>query len=362
MVLFYTLILWNIFCVSCLQLTSQDVDFISDVHNYFKFKASMVIVEDTADVNRQVRETLLKNEQSVFSIMEAKKIDKIIESVSKVEEHRSCFLFLDDIDGLIGQLDSLNRKVFKITTWFIVLRNESIESSSDIGLKFRFDSNVFLAFTRYNYVNIEEVYNIEERPYHIKAGHWRPNSGLSWSELAKWERRRDMGGVTLRSLYLEETGYLLLDPEIQTDPKNLASVRWVGLVADIYQSLADTFNFTYTLAQSRDRKWGAIDDSGEWNGLIRDLLDDVGDLSVCSLSITKARTGAVDFALPFTSDFTQFFVSKQTSSYSIDIYTKPFNRNTCHFLLYQIKQEIVVPLVAEDCDILCYRMKQFVYY
>ena len=130
-----------------------------------------------------------------------------------------------------------------------------------------------------------------------------------------------MGGVTLRSLYLLETGYLELQDGLAIDSRNLAILPWVGIVPDIYQSLAATFNFTYTLAQPRDGKWGAKLESGEWSGIVKDL-------SICSLILTEARTKVVDFALPFSSDFTQFFVSKQTSSYSVDIYTKPFNSST----------------------------------
>ena len=262
--------------------------------------------------------------------MTANKLEKIVESVSKVEEHRGCFLYVDDSDDLIGKIDSLNKKAFKITTWFIMLKNKSRDSSQDFGFKFSFDSNVFLAITAGTSVDIVEVYSIQDRVFRIKAGYWSHNQGLSWSDLAKWERRRDMGGVTLKSLYLEETGYLILDndPKLVVNDKNLARVPWVGVVPDIYQSLADTFNFTYILAQSTDRKWGAVEASGDWNGLIGDLLDGVGDLTVCSLSITKARSIVVDFALPFTTEFTQFFVSKQTSSYSIDIYTKPFHMST----------------------------------
>ena len=66
MVLFYTLVFGNIFYVGYLRLNSQDVDLISDVHNHFKFKGSIVIVDDTVNVDPEVRESLMKNEQSVL--------------------------------------------------------------------------------------------------------------------------------------------------------------------------------------------------------------------------------------------------------------------------------------------------------
>ena len=314
---------------SCFHLKLQDVNFMSDVYEKFKFKAGIVVVDDTIDLDHHIKETLLKSDQQMFRIMTANQVEKIVESASKGQEYRGCFLFLKDTSEFLRKVDQLNRKAFKITTWFIVLRNESEDSRPDLGLQFRYDSNVFMVKnTGVNKIDIVEVYSIDKRVFHVNTGQWTEENSLEWSLLGKWERRRDMGGVNLRSLYLLETGYLELQDGLAIDPRNLAILPWVGIFPDVYQSLAATFNFTYTLAQPRDGKWGTKEESGEWSGIIKDLIDEVADLSICSLILSEARAKVVDFALPFSSDFTQFFVSKQTSSYSVDIYTKPFNSNT----------------------------------
>ena len=67
----------------------------------------------------------------------------------------------------------------------------------------------------------------------------------------------------------------LLDPGKDSfDPK-----EWFGMVPDIFNSLAKQLNFTYSIAMSRDRNWGSLDkESGEWNGIIRDILDGEADI------------------------------------------------------------------------------------
>ena len=44
---------------SCFRLNLKDVNFMSDVYKQFKFKAGIVVVDDTTDVDHQIKETLL---------------------------------------------------------------------------------------------------------------------------------------------------------------------------------------------------------------------------------------------------------------------------------------------------------------
>jgi len=65
---------------------------------------------------------------------------------------------------------------------------------------------------------------------------------------------------------------------------------WVGLVPDIFNSMARHLNFTFTLALSRDGAWGSKNAStGKWSGIIGDLIEDEADIAVAPLSVTKGR-------------------------------------------------------------------------
>ena len=89
---------------------------------------------------------------------------------------------------------------------------------------------------------------------------------------------------------------------------------WVGIIPDIVDYLAETLNFTYELALSRDGLWGNYrKETGEWNGIIRDLIDDVGDIGFAPLTVLYERAKSVDFLVPFYSDRGTFVISRQTS-------------------------------------------------
>ncbi len=51
-----------------------------------------------------------------------------------------------------------------------------------------------------------------------------------------------------------------------------------GFCIDLLYELQDRIDFHYTIRLSEDGKYGAQDhQTGRWNGLIREIIDDVGD-------------------------------------------------------------------------------------
>ena len=99
------------------------------------------------------------------------------------------------------------------------------------------------------------------------------------------------------------------------------------MIPDIFNSIAKQLNFTYSIAMSRDRNWGSLNkENGEWNGIIRDIVDGEADIGVAFLTITKTRSEATDFMIPFYSVLYGFFISKE-SSYSWTAYFEPFTYN-----------------------------------
>ena len=100
--------------------------------------------------------------------------------------------------------------------------------------------------------------------------------------------------------------------------------EWFGLIPDIFNSLARHLNFTYSIATSRDGNWGSVNkDTGEWNGIIKDIIEGEADVGVALLSLTKSRSEVIDFMLPFYSDSFGFFVNTK-SSYAWSTYFSPF--------------------------------------
>ncbi|KAK8763122.1 hypothetical protein V5799_034269 [Amblyomma americanum] len=74
--------------------------------------------------------------------------------------------------------------------------------------------------------------------------------------------------------------------------------RFEGYAVDLMDALAQKIGFQYRLHLVKDNSYGN-NDSGEWNGMIRELIDREADMAIVDLTITYAREQAVDFTMPF---------------------------------------------------------------
>ena len=67
-----------------------------------------------------------------------------------------------------------------------------------------------------------------------------------------------------------------------------------------FQAISDVLGFKFKLYSVPDHFYGVQDpDSGEWNGIVRQLLDRRADLAVASMTINHARETVIDFTKPF---------------------------------------------------------------
>ena len=72
-----------------------------------------------------------------------------------------------------------------------------------------------------------------------------------------------------------------------------------GFYIDLLIELSEKLQFTYDIYEVEDKAWGGKNRKGEWNGLIRDILESKADLAMTSLKITTERTEIIDFSMPF---------------------------------------------------------------
>lgn len=76
--------------------------------------------------------------------------------------------------------------------------------------------------------------------------------------------------------------------------------RFEGFGIDLIHELSLMLGFNYTFQLQDDGNYGSINNAtGEWNGMIRKLHDDVADLAITDLTITSERESGVDFTMPF---------------------------------------------------------------
>ena len=109
---------------------------------------------------------------------------------------------------------------------------------------------------------------------------------------------------------------------MKMDKRNLNKIPWKGPLPDIFQSIANSLNFTYSLANSRDGHYGMLVD-GQWSGIIKDLMDEVADVSVANLMVTDVRATYVDYSIPVIDEKMSFFINKEISTQYM-LFLQPF--------------------------------------
>ncbi|XP_009574810.1 PREDICTED: glutamate receptor ionotropic, kainate 2-like, partial [Fulmarus glacialis] len=76
--------------------------------------------------------------------------------------------------------------------------------------------------------------------------------------------------------------------------------RFEGYCIDLLRELSTILGFSYEIRLVEDGKYGAQEDaSGQWNGMVRELIDHKADLAVAPLAITYVREKVIDFSKPF---------------------------------------------------------------
>ncbi|XP_045532788.1 ionotropic receptor 25a-like [Pieris brassicae] len=72
-----------------------------------------------------------------------------------------------------------------------------------------------------------------------------------------------------------------------------------GYCIDLMDEISQILKFDYEISLSPDGKFGAIDESGNWNGIIKELMEKRADIGLSSLSVMAEREDVVDFTIPY---------------------------------------------------------------
>ncbi|KMZ07266.1 uncharacterized protein Dsimw501_GD24375 [Drosophila simulans] len=129
----------------------------------------------------------------------------------------------------------------------------------------------------------------------VKVGEWTPHGHLNITEPSMFFDAGSMN-VTLVVITILETPYVMMHYG-----KNFTgNERFYGFCVDILETISREVGFDYILDLVPDRKYGAKDpETGEWNGMVAQLMKYKADLAVGSMTITYARESVIDFTKPF---------------------------------------------------------------
>ncbi|TWW79929.1 Glutamate receptor ionotropic, kainate 2 [Takifugu flavidus] len=86
----------------------------------------------------------------------------------------------------------------------------------------------------------------------------------------------------------------------KSDKPLYGNERFEGYCMDLLKELASILGFTYEVHLVEDGKYGYQDETtGQWNGMVKELMDHRADLAVAPLAITYVREKVIDFSKPF---------------------------------------------------------------
>ncbi|XP_043273099.1 glutamate receptor ionotropic, kainate 2-like isoform X2 [Venturia canescens] len=129
----------------------------------------------------------------------------------------------------------------------------------------------------------------------VKVGEWQPGAGVNVTDRAAFFEP-GIANVTLIVITILEKPYVMMHHE-----KNYTgNTRFYGFCVDLLEMVARDVGFSYRLELVADRKYGARDpETGEWNGMVNELMRHKADLAVGSMTINYARESVIDFTKPF---------------------------------------------------------------
>ncbi|XP_060090336.1 glutamate receptor ionotropic, kainate 1 isoform X7 [Heteronotia binoei] len=132
-----------------------------------------------------------------------------------------------------------------------------------------------------------------------EIGVWNSNSGLNMTDSNKDRSTNITDSLANRTLIVTT---ILEDPYVmykKSDKPLYGNDRFEGYCLDLLKELSNILGFIYEVKLVSDGKYGAQNDKGEWNGMVKELIDHKADLAVAPLTITYVREKVIDFSKPF---------------------------------------------------------------
>uniref|UniRef100_A0A8C8E549 Glutamate receptor n=1 Tax=Otus sunia TaxID=257818 RepID=A0A8C8E549_9STRI len=132
-----------------------------------------------------------------------------------------------------------------------------------------------------------------------KIGVWNSYKGLNMTESNKDRSTNITDSLANRTLIVTT---ILEDPYVmykKSDKPLYGNDRFEGYCLDLLKELSNILGFIYEVKLVSDGKYGAQNDKGEWNGMVKELIDHKADLAVAPLTITYVREKVIDFSKPF---------------------------------------------------------------
>ncbi|XP_042229089.1 glutamate receptor U1-like isoform X2 [Homarus americanus] len=141
--------------------------------------------------------------------------------------------------------------------------------------------------------------------------------GQSYLQKVKQEARKLLNGHVLTVAIKHRPPYVWLVKDKRT------IVDSSGILIELLNSFANTYNFTYKLKLPDDDQWGALKD-GTWTGMVGEVYRKEVEMALGPTSITEAREKAIDFTVPFDYEPWDILIPESLVIVDLTAYLFPF--------------------------------------
>ncbi|XP_055710635.1 glutamate receptor ionotropic, kainate 2 isoform X2 [Phlebotomus papatasi] len=133
-----------------------------------------------------------------------------------------------------------------------------------------------------------------------KAGTWNSTQGVNFTKTygeQQMEIVENLKNKTLVVTTILSSPYCMRKDSAE---KLTGNDQFEGYAIDLIHEISKILGFNYTLRLAPDGRYGSYNkETGEWDGMVRELLEQRADLAIADLTITFDREQVVDFTMPF---------------------------------------------------------------
>lgn len=153
------------------------------------------------------------------------------------------------------------------------------------------------------------------------VGQWDLANGANYAGELTEERQQDRT-LVITSVFSDP--YVMLREESEQLTGN---DRYEGFCVDLIHTLSEMIGFNYTIKTADDKLYGSLDNTtGEWSGMIGELVTQKADVAIGDLTVTQKRESAVDFTVPWMNLGISLLYKKPTKKpLSLFIFLYPFS-------------------------------------
>ncbi|KAL4716150.1 hypothetical protein ACJJTC_013927 [Scirpophaga incertulas] len=133
-----------------------------------------------------------------------------------------------------------------------------------------------------------------------KAGTWNSTEGVNYTR-SYGENQKQIVEILQNKTLVVTT--ILSAPYCmrrEASEKLAGNAQFEGYAIDLIHEISKILGFNYTFKLAPDGRYGSYNrETKEWDGMIRELLEQRADVAIADLTITYDREQVVDFTMPF---------------------------------------------------------------